>query len=220
MDIKLLILDSDLVVFGVLFILLIGSILSWWLFFYKLIYLKKSIKDSAAFFNKIKKTQDLDQSYEDANSIYFKSSYLANIFSEGYIEIKELLGKNMDESSLENVKRALNSQKDKSLFKLQKYISMLATISSSSPFFGLFGTVWGIMNSFISLSSSVTTSTLNAVAPGIAQALVTTAVGLFVAIPALIFYNYLNNLIEEIDSNSNDFINYFVNLIYREFIQN
>jgi len=218
MDIKLLILDSDYVVISVLLLLLFGSIVSWWIFFYKLFYLKKSIKDAIIFYKNLKLSKDLDQSYEDANNV--KNIFLAKIFTAAYLEIKDLINKNIDTDSLENVKRALVSEKEKSLFGLQKFISILATISSSSPFFGLFGTVWGIMNSFISLSSSVSTSTLNAVAPGIAQALVTTALGLFVAIPALIFYNYLNNLIEEIDANSNDFINYFINLIYKEFIQN
>lgn len=219
MNISQLILEADIVVKLILIVLLIASTLSWWIFIYKNSIFNKSIKKSNIFYNKVSETKDLDDNYEDAGSLYYKDTYLAAIFKAGFLEIKDLVNKNIDISSLDNVKRALSSEKENELFKMQKNISILATISSSSPFIGLFGTVWGVMNSFIGLSSNTSLNTLNAVAPGIAEALITTALGIFTAIPALIFYNHFNNLVEKIENNSNNFISFFINLIYREFIQ-
>ena len=219
MDINQLILEADIVVKIVILVLLLASITSWWIFICKKSFLKKNIKKSKLFYKKVIDTKDLDENFEDAQSLFFKDSYLALIYTAGYIEIKELIDKNIDITSIDNIERALLAEKEKKIFDMQKHISLLATISSSSPFIGLFGTVWGIMNSFIGLSSNTSISTINAVAPGIAEALITTALGIIAAIPALIFYNYFNNLVEKIENSSDNFIKFFTNLIYREFIQ-
>lgn len=219
MNIMSLLLEADIVVKLVLLILLIGSIVSWYLFFFKTSLLKKQLIRSELFYDKIKNTRDLDEVLEESKNFFFKDIFLAQIYKAGYLELNELTSKLVDNSSLDNIKRSMEAEKESLMFKLQKNVALLATISSASPFIGLFGTVWGIMNSFIGLASSTSSSTLNAVAPGIAEALITTAVGLFTAIPALAFYNQLNNSFEKLDELSNNFIKSFINLIYREFIQ-
>lgn len=219
MNVLSLLAQADLVVKLILVLLLVGSILSWYLFFYKTSLLKRQINKSELFSEKVKNTADLDEILDESKNLFFNDVFLASIYKAGYLELNELTSKTLDTSSLENINRAMEAEKESYMFKLQKNVALLATISSASPFIGLFGTVWGIMNSFIGLASSTSSSTLNAVAPGIAEALITTAFGLFTAIPALAFYNHLNNHFEKLDELSNNFTKTFINLIYREFIQ-
>ena len=115
---------------------------------------------------------------------------------------------------LERVSGSMYLSRNRELEQLETKLGFLATVGSSAPFIGLFGTVWGIMHSFQSIASSKNT-TLAVVAPGIAEALLATAIGLFVAIPATIFYNYLCSEIDSINNKLDDFIGELHSLISR-----
>ena len=218
MDIVTLILKADVMIKLVLLILLVFSVLSWAIFLSRYFLLKKSEKESETFYNKFKAASDLDVAYSDSKT--YELGFLPSIYAAGYDELKSLCKAKLDTNpnSLENVQRAMAGKRDIILNTLGLKVTFLATIGASSPFVGLLGTVWGIINSFRGLAINHN-NTLSAVAPGIAEALVTTAVGLVTAIPAVIFYNHINNKIDRIEQRSNAFIYEFVNISYKIFVQ-
>ena len=149
----------------------------------------------------------------------FAASPLVVLFNEGYSELKQVMegdtrdsggGISTDLGGVENVSRALRRATNLEVNRLEKYITFLATTGSTSPFIGLFGTVWGIMVAFEGIGRTGSAS-LAVVAPGIAEALIATAVGLVAAIPAVIAYNHFQHkirvLIKEMDSFSTEFLN-------------
>jgi biopolymer transport protein TolQ len=119
-------------------------------------------------------------------------------------------------SIVEGSHRVMKVTMNREIEYLENHLSFLATVASASPYVGLFGTVWGIMNSFISLGASQQQATLNMVAPGIAEALIATAMGLFVAIPAVIFYNRYANDINRVYTQYEGFVEEFASLIQRQ----
>jgi biopolymer transport protein TolQ len=123
----------------------------------------------------------------------------------------------MQLAGMDNLKRTLRKAEDKEMIRLSRSLSFLATTGSATPFIGLFGTVWGIMASFqeIGLRGS---ASLAVVAPGISEALVATAAGLAVAIPAVVFYNYYNNELTNIENDMQGFSADFLNLVERDFL--
>ena len=139
-----------------------------------------------------------------------KSSPVAAVFSSGYHEFMKAKDSRASDDVLENIERALRRSSTNELTLLEKRVPFLATTGSSAPFIGLFGTVWGIMNSFLNIGAKGATN-LAVVAPGISEALIATAVGLFAAIPAVIGYNYCASKIRllhrEMENFSSDFLN-------------
>ncbi len=196
-----LILQAGYVVKAVLIILLLLSVVSWAIIIYKYLYLSKANKETDIFLRTYRAGSDLKRLLIAARPLNL--SPLANIFkftsSENIVdkaEIKRSLGRF---SSLESA-------------KLEKYLSFLATTGSTAPFIGLFGTVWGIMNSFMGIGAAGSAS-LAVVAPGIAEALIATAAGLAAAIPAVIAYNYYltgaRQMIIEMEDFSEELLDFF-----------
>jgi biopolymer transport protein TolQ len=138
---------------------------------------------------------------------------LSRVFVAGMYECFDQKGKRSPRARAE---RALNNAATREINHLEKHTSFLATVGSAGPFLGLFGTVWGIMNSFQSIAATNNTS-LSVVAPGIAEALFATAIGLFAAIPATIFYNKFNTEIAKVANEVDDFVDELIIYVEREF---
>jgi biopolymer transport protein TolQ len=216
MDITTIILRSDIMIKGVMIFLIFFSVVSWAVFLSKFFYIKKINQESDEFYKKFLKNKDMDKAYIDAQEM--TEGFIPEIYVAGYAELQALCRNVLEKSSLENVQRAMEAKKEQILKDLGSKVTFLATVGASSPFIGLLGTVWGVINAFRGLAIQQN-NTLSAVAPGIAEALVTTAVGLLAAIPAVIFYNHVSHKIEKIDQRSSSFILEFVNITYRTFLQ-
>jgi biopolymer transport protein TolQ len=206
MNIFELIKDASLVVQIVLLILLFFSVFSWTIIFFKRNSLKKATNQSRKFLAVFKKSRNLAEVSEASKT--FPGSPLAAIFQAGFKEMA-YLAKNTPQgapngASLDNLSRALTKASNAEVAKMEKLMSFLATTGSVSPFIGLFGTVWGIMRSFVDINLTRSAS-LGSVAPGIAEALVATAVGLVAAIPAVIAYNYFLHRIKDFITDMEDF---------------
>lgn len=174
-----LVLNAGLVVKGVLLILLSFSVVSWAIIFFKQRYFSKANKESEQFQRAYRSNRDPRSLFKATKGMSL--SPIANVFKAVYSD-------DADRDKGE-VKRQLRRYETLESVKLEKYLNFLATTGSTSPFIGLFGTVWGIMNSFHGIGTAGSAS-LAVVAPGIAEALIATAVGLAAAIPAVIAYNY------------------------------
>ena len=139
-----------------------------------------------------------------------------SIFRSGYQEYKNIKGQDLEpEIILDGSERAMRISLSREQSSLEKHLPFLATVASASPYVGLFGTVWGIMNSFRGLAET-NQATLSTVAPGISEALIATAIGLFAAIPALIAYNRYTTSVEALISNFEDFMDEFSIVLHRD----
>ena len=208
---------TGLVVKLVLLILLYFSVVSWTIIFFKLLQVYRSNTESQRFLEFFWKTKKFD--LINAQLDRFSNSPLTVLFNEGYGELKKLMEKteqpeehvgiSTDLGGIDNISRALRRATTSEITRLEKYLTFLATTGSTAPFIGLFGTVWGIMSAFKSIGETGSAS-LAVVAPGIAEALIATAVGLFAAIPATIFYNHfvgdLRRLGERVDLFAEEFL--------------
>ena len=184
-----LFLRADIVVKSVIIILILASVYSWALIFDKYRLFKRIQKSSAIFEDKFWNSKSAESFY---NSLPSKTKDpIANIFRSAMVELIKSKSKNNDIQTA-RVTRVLEISTDQEIQSIEKNFSFLATVGATSPFIGLFGTVWGIMNSFQSIAISRNTS-LAIVAPGIAEALFATALGLLAAIPAVMAYNKFNN---------------------------
>ncbi len=189
-----LIKQTGFVAKSVLLVLLFFSILSWAIIFYKLKVFKAMKRENEKFFNAFLNTQEPKDLFGIAKR--FDLSPLASLYRNVFVEI---YGK--DTSKLETIVRKYSSDEAN---RIESYLGFLATTGSTTPFIGLFGTVWGIMDSFRAIGIKGSAS-LATVAPGIAEALITTAAGLFAAIPAVIAYNYFTSHANKIINEVNDF---------------
>lgn len=209
-----LISSSDIIGKSVMLMLLIASIWSWAIILDKIFKLAQVQRRMKNFENMFWSGGVLEQLYESIKRSV--NNPLALIFVSAMDECKSLNTKGLSDALKNNHKEritgAMYLAQNREVEKLEKNLSFLATVGSSAPFVGLFGTVWGIMHSFQSIATSKNTS-LAVVAPGIAEALLATAIGLFAAIPAVIFYNYLisritliNNKIEDFSSELNSIL--------------
>ncbi|MFP3120442.1 protein TolQ [Rickettsia sp. R2] len=202
-----LISSSDIIGKSVMLMLLIASMWSWAIILDKIFKLVQVQKSMRAFENVFWSGGVLEQLYESIKRSV--NNPLALIFVSAMDECKSLSTKGLSEGLKNNHKAritgAMYLAQNREVEKLEKNLSFLATVGSSAPFVGLLGTVWGIMHSFQSIATSKNTS-LAVVAPGIADALLATAIGLFAAIPAVIFYNYLISRITLINNKIEDFI--------------
>lgn len=197
-----LILQAGYIVKGVLIILLFFSVVSWAIIFFKHRYFSKANKENDQFLKAYRAGRDPKGLYQVTRT--FTISPIANIFRAVYADEA-----NKDRSE---IKRLLRRYEALETAKLEKYLSFLATTGSTTPFIGLFGTVWGIMNSFRNIGATGAAS-LAVVAPGIAESLIATAAGLAAAIPAVIAYNYYlsvaRRMIVDIEDFSEELLDFF-----------
>ena len=216
-----LILGAGIVVKAVLLLLILLSIMSWGVIFNKWRIYRKTKRDAEAFSTSFWGGSDMDTLLAGIPQQY-KDSPLPNIFQSGYREYmrnrrdsgNEKDGKIVAGGGLDGIRRALDAALSRELEGLSRHLAFLATVGSTSPFIGLFGTVWGIMNAFQSIAISQNTS-LAAVAPGIAEALVATAFGLVAAIPAVVAYNKFTSDLKRIAAGMEQFSSEFLNIISR-----
>jgi len=210
--------EADLVVKFVIIILFLASFWSWAIIFDKLIKFRVLNSRAKKFEQEFWSGVEILPLYE---KIKKKDNHpLAHVFVTAINEWQMQSGLNLKDNYIkerlkERVYQAMMVAKNRAINKLEKNINFLATIASSTPFIGLFGTVWGIMNSFSAIVDAQNTS-LAVVAPGIAEALFATAIGLFAAIPALIFYNMYVNKLNLYNSRVEDFSVEIINLLSRE----
>jgi biopolymer transport protein TolQ len=208
-------------------ILLIGfSIGSWGIILHKFIQISRARRESERFIAIFWESKNLAAIH--SAGVGLKHSPLAQVFRAGYQELLQLTrakrqavgaetGFSTDLGGVDNVTRAMKRQQNVELTKLEAGITFLATTGSTCPFIGLLGTVWGIMVAFLGLSAAHT-SNIQAVAPGIAEALITTLVGLVAAIPAQMFYNFLATRVRVLATEIDNFIAEFLNIAERHFL--
>ena len=227
-----MILDAGAMVQFVLLLLLFFSIVSWAIILMKFKVLKKVKKENDTFLEAYMKGNKLSEIFPESKK--FQYSTIAEVFRSGYTELikvtkvirESLTGKAADSAdgisvemnSIDNIERALNRARDSESTKLESTLGFLATTGSASPFIGLFGTVWGIMDTFKGIGARGS-ATLAIVAPGISEALIATAAGLAAAIPAVIFYNYYINRVKTMTQEMDNFSSELLNIIERYYVR-
>jgi len=204
-----LFLRADFVVKSVIIILIAASVYSWALIFEKQRLFKKIEKSTSNFEDKFWKSKSAENFYN--NLANRDKDPLANIFQSAMVELLKTKSKSSSVQSA-RVSRVLEISGDKEIKLIEKHFTFLATVGSTAPFIGLFGTVWGIMNSFQSIAISRNTS-LAIVAPGIAEALFATALGLLAAVPAVIAYNKFTSDSRKYSGRIENFSKRFISII-------
>lgn len=215
---------TGLVVKLVLIILLYFSVVSWAIIFYKLLQVHRANSESERFLDFFWKTKRFDAINSQLDR--FANAPLAILFNEGYGELKKLMEKGEEKEEpnvistevggIDNIARALRRATTSEITRLEKYTTFLATTGSTAPFIGLFGTVWGIMTAFKGIGETGSAS-LAVVAPGIAEALIATAIGLVAAIPAVMGYNHFQHRIRVLIAGMDSFSTEFLNIVQRTF---
>jgi len=218
------------VVKGVLLLLVLFSVISWAIIFLKFLLLRRAKQESEIFLKIFWESRQLDEIYRQSKQLLH--SPVADVFAAGYDELKRFQSKGSDFSASaekngispksstavkDNVGRALMRSRSEQVTKLEKAVPFLATVGNTAPFIGLFGTVWGIMDSFHNIGLKGQAS-LAVVAPGISEALVATAVGLFAAIPAVVAYNYFSARLRTLESDIDSFSSEFMNILERHIL--
>jgi biopolymer transport protein TolQ len=227
-----LVLYSGPVVKIVLLILLFFSILSWAIIFSKLLLIRRADRESREFLRIFWEGKQLSSIFADSKKL--RSSPTAEVFRAGYVELNKLSqGKpnpdsskkvndptalNIELGGVDNINRAMRQATTSELTKLERALGFLATTGSTTPFIGLFGTVWGIMDAFRGIGMRGS-ATLAVVAPGISEALITTAAGLAAAIPAVVAYNYYINRIKVLSAEMENFSAELLNIVKRHFLK-
>jgi biopolymer transport protein TolQ len=196
----------------VMVILLLFSLLSWAVAFSKWAIFRSARAANRAFLRAFRKAPGLDA--VAAASEQFRTSPLVAVFDFGYSEVQRQMKARGSVTNPLALERSLQLGMSEEITRLERNMGLLATTATVSPFIGLFGTVWGIIDAFQQLSTAGASS-LRAVAPGISEALITTALGLAAAIPAAIFYNWFGNAIKEFGARMEDFQLEFLNLTER-----
>jgi len=219
----------------VMLLLLFFSIMSWTIILVKYRYIRRAYKESAEFTDFFWKSRDLSNAFAKAKQLH--GSPLARIFRIGYVELKKSSqssvpaspginkpGANQSMSldsrftGTDNIKRALRRAITTEMTRMTQLVPFLATTGNTAPFIGLFGTVWGIMNSFVGIGR-MGSANLAVVAPGISEALVATAAGLAAAIPAVIAFNFFMSKIRVVESELVSFSADFLNIIERDIMR-
>jgi len=198
-------------------LLLLVSLMSWWYIFLKMFSVRLAVKQSEEFEEMFWSQSDLNRLYQNSGVSSDEAGSMSRIFAAGFAEFIKLKKKSgMDISAvMDGVRRAMRATYQREMDNLESHLSFLATVGSVSPYVGLFGTVWGIMNAFRGLAN-VGQATLAHVAPGIAEALVATAMGLFAAIPAVVAYNRYAYDITRLSSRFESFMEEFSNVLQRQ----
>lgn len=211
-----LILDADIVVKFVIFLLLAASVVCWGIIYQKILRFKRILKDNDSFMEFFERHTNMEQIQRHAQSV--NDNPLANVYRDSYAELEKIRdGSSAKQDVLTTIQRLIHRNKQKELSALESRIPFLATTGSAAPFIGLFGTVWGIMNAFLNIGATGATS-LAVVAPGIAEALIATAIGLFAAIPAVIGYNYCISKIRKVNHDLDVVGNDFMNMVQRNYL--
>ncbi|MEQ1663381.1 MAG: protein TolQ [Thiobacillus sp.] len=212
-----LILNASLPVQIVMLLLLVASMMSWWYIFIKLFALKRTLKVTDRFEREFWGGGDINAMYQRVAGERDSAGEMERIFEAGFREFMKLrkqagLSLNV---IIDGTRRAMRATYQRELDGLESHLSFLATVGSVSPYVGLFGTVWGIMLAFQGLAT-VAQATLAQVAPGIAEALIATAMGLFAAIPAVIGYNRYTHDIDRLANRMESFMEEFSNILQRQ----
>ena len=221
MSLFTLIAGASLPVLLVMAVLLITSLFSWWYIFIKFFTIKNAETDAEKFESGFWSGGDLNKLYDGLSTGRRKPQGMAAIFEAGFKEfVRHKQQPNIDSKMeisdvMEGARRAMRASYNRELDDLDAHLPFLASVGSVSPYIGLFGTVWGIMNSFRGLSS-VAQATLSQVAPGIAEALIATAIGLFAAIPAVIAYNKFASSVDRLSVRYESFREEFTNILQRK----
>ena len=212
-----LVLNASVLVQLVMLLLLGASLVSWTMIFRKHITLKRARHSADDFEDQFWSGQDLVSMFNRINAHAYEATGMERIFHSGFKEFARLRGQPGIDSKaiLDGSERAMRIALSREIDLLETHLSFLATVGSTSPYVGLFGTVWGIMNSFRALGN-VSQATLALVAPGIAEALIATAMGLFAAIPAVIAFNRYANDVERLHNRYDTFIEEFSAILRRQ----
>ena len=227
-----MVVHAGFVVQLVLLLLLIFSVVSWAIILMKYFNIRKVRKENELFLSSYMKSSKLSEMFLETKR--YRNSTLAEVFRTGYAELTKLTktvrgnppGKDAPEAGaqgieivgIDNVERAMNRACGEQTTKLEAALGFLATTGSASPFIGLFGTVWGIMDTFKGIGARGS-ATLAVVAPGISEALIATAAGLAAAIPAVIAYNYYLNRIKNMTLDMDNFASELLNIIERYYVK-
>ena len=218
MDLSILelFLNASIVVKSVIVILILASLVSWMIIFERWIYIKKINQEFFNFETRFWSDSGLEALLLTSQEGEHEPIGAEYIFQVGYLDYKRLIAEKIDSDTImSSVQRNMQAALTKEQSLLEKHLPFLATVASVSPYIGLFGTVWGIMNSFRGLAGS-SQATLSAVAPGISEALIATAIGLFAAIPALIAYNKYISDSDRLISSFEGFKEEFSSVLHRD----
>lgn len=217
MSLTTLITGASLPVQMVMAILLIVSIVSWWYIFIKVMTIGRAEKEAESFEHTFWTGGDLNKLYDGLSAGRNKPHGMSSIFEAGFKEFVRLKKQPGLEVSdlMEGSRRAMRAAYNREMDDLDSHLPYLASVGSVSPYIGLFGTVWGIMNAFRGLAN-MAQATLAHVAPGIAEALIATAIGLFAAIPAVIAYNRFASSVDRLAVRYESFIEEFTNILQRK----
>ncbi|MBQ0133386.1 MAG: protein TolQ [Comamonas sp.] len=216
MSILSLILQASWVVQLVMLILIVASVASWATIFRKAQALKQVRQRNEQFEQEFWSGNSLNDLYNSATQNAKQGGPMERIFASGMREYKKLRDRRITESGtlLDGTRRAMRASFQREMDEVESGLSFLGTVGSITPYIGLFGTVWGVMHAFTGFAN-MEQVTLSTVAPGIAEALVATAMGLFAAIPAVAAYNRYANTIDRIASNQETFMEEFTNILQR-----
>jgi len=215
-----LVLNASFTVQLVMAILLAASMMSWYMIVQRFLYLRSARDEAYDFEERFWSGIDLSQLYREGNERSAEGHAILgmeSIFRAGFKEFSRLAQQSeMDSQAiLEGARRAMRVAMMREEERLERHLAFLASVGSTSPYIGLFGTVWGIMHSFRGLANT-TQATLATVAPGISEALVATAMGLFAAIPAVLAYNRYSAKVEVFSNRYDSFVDEFSSILYRQ----
>ncbi len=212
-----LITNASIPVQAVMLMLVIASVMSWTMIFKKRVWLNQAKRSADAFEEHFWSLEELSPLYQRISQSRAGASGMELLFEAGFREFVRLQEKSgaVPEVIMEGSQRAMRIALNKEVEELETHLSFLASVGSTSPYVGLFGTVWGIMNSFRALGN-VQQASISMVAPGIAEALIATAMGLFAAIPAVIAYNRFSNDVERLVNRYDTFIEEFSAILHHQ----
>jgi biopolymer transport protein TolQ len=214
-----LVLNASWVVQAIMALLLGVSFMSWYYIFRKSFAIKQARRETEAFEREFWSRPDLNALYQSAVNSRHTTGSLERIFEAGFRDFAKLKAQRMESADLvAGARRAMQATYQRELDHLESHLAFLASVGSVSPYVGLLGTVWGIMHAFRGLAN-VAQATLAAVAPGIAEALVATAIGLFAAIPAVVAYNRFSYDIERLSTRFESFMEEFSNILQRQAVR-
>jgi biopolymer transport protein TolQ len=213
-----LIANASFIVQAIMVLLLGVSVMSWYYIFRKLFTIRQARRETEEFERAFWSRPDLNALYQSAVNSRHRTGSLERIFEAGFRDYVKLKGQSRAPETAELVdgaRRAMRATYQREMDYLESHLAFLASVGSVSPYVGLLGTVWGIMQAFRGLAN-VAQATLAAVAPGIAEALVATAIGLFAAIPAVVAYNRYSHDIDRLANRFESFMEEFSNILQRQ----
>jgi biopolymer transport protein TolQ len=218
LSILALIAHASVIVQAILVLLLAVSVMSWYYIFRKLFAIRQARRETEEFERAFWSRADLNALYQSAVNSRHRTGSLERIFEAGFRDYVKLKGQSRvpDTGELvDGAQRAMRATYQREMDYLEAHLAFLASVGSVSPYVGLLGTVWGIMQAFRGLAN-VAQATLAAVAPGIAEALVATAIGLFAAIPAVVAFNRYSHDVDRLSNRFESFMEEFSNILQRQ----